>query len=138
MGRMIGARERWRRGGLCLLLALVLSGCSAAGLAGTAAVSGTVLGTALPATATGTPAPTAVQTQIPVYSYRVVHSYPHDPGAFTEGLVFSNGGLYESTGLVGRSSVRRVDLVTGSVLNSMELGAGYFGEGVTVYQNQLI
>jgi glutaminyl-peptide cyclotransferase len=137
---MIGNRERWRAGSLILLLALVLSGCTAAGLVSTPAVTSPLLATPLPGAATGTLTPAAepAATPIPIYSYRVVHSYPHDRGAFTEGLVFSNGDLYESTGLLGRSSVRRVDLLTGSVLQSLALGNQYFGEGLTVFQNRLI
>jgi len=91
----------------------------------------------------GTPAfavpdPTRTIAEIPVYSYRVVHSYPHDPGAFTEGLVYDHGDLFESTGLLGRSSLRRVDLQTGTVLQSLALSNDYFGEGLTVFQNRLI
>ena len=59
---------------------------------------------------------------IPVYGYTVVHTYPHDPEAFTEGLFYLNGFLYESTGLEGKSDVRKVQLATGKVL-------GGFGGG---------
>ncbi len=66
------------------------------------------------------------------YEYTVIASYPHDPAAFTQGLVFTAGQLYEGTGLVGKSSLRRVALTTGEVLQSFDLPAPFFGEGVTV------
>jgi glutamine cyclotransferase len=75
---------------------------------------------------------------VPVESYRVVHEYPHDANAFTQGLVFVNGMLYESTGLRGQSSVRMVDLASGRVLQKHDLAAKYFGEGLTDWNGQLI
>lgn len=74
----------------------------------------------------------------PVYSYNVVNTYPHDRSAFTQGLVFEDGVLYEGTGLNGRSTLRRVELETGEVLQIHELPAQFFGEGVTVYGNDII
>ena len=74
----------------------------------------------------------------PVYSYNVVNTYPHDRSAFTQGLVFEDGVLYEGTGLNGRSTLRRVELETGEVLQIRELPAQFFGEGVTVYGNDII
>ena len=73
-----------------------------------------------------------------MYTYRVVNSYPHDPEAFTESLVFENGHLYESTGLHGNSSLRKVDLCTGKVQQIHALPAQYFGEGLTVYGDTII
>src|SRR5438105_1265424 len=55
-------------------------------------------------------------TAIPIYTYEVVNTYPHDPGAFTQGLVFLDGALFESTGLNGQSSLRKVDLKSGKAL----------------------
>ena len=75
---------------------------------------------------------------IPVAGYRVVHVYPHDPHAFTEGLVFDGGLLYESTGLLGVSDVRVVRLETGEVLQREKLEPQYFGEGLTIWQHRLI
>ena len=72
----------------------------------------------------------------PVYSYKVVKSYPHDREAFTQGLVYDDGVLYEGTGLNGRSDLRRVDLETGNVLQERDLDAQYFGEGVTTLGNK--
>ena len=75
---------------------------------------------------------------IPVERYRIVHVYPHDANAFTQGLVFVNGMLYESTGQFGHSSLRMVDLASGRVLQQHDLDAKYFGEGLTDWQSQLI
>jgi len=74
----------------------------------------------------------------PTYTYQVVNIYPHDRNAFTQGLVFENGFLYEGTGLYGRSTLRRVDLETGNILQIYELPDYYFGEGVTIYGSRLI
>jgi glutamine cyclotransferase len=68
----------------------------------------------------------------------VVHSYPHDPAAFTQGLVFDDDTLYESTGLYEASSLRRVDLETGEVLQMHRLPDHLFGEGCTVWQDTLV
>lgn len=70
-------------------------------------------------------------TQVPVYGYRVVNSYPHDPRAYTQGLFFRDGMLYESTGLYGESSLRKVRLEDGQVLQRRDLPPQYFGEGIT-------
>jgi glutamine cyclotransferase len=75
---------------------------------------------------------------IPVYRYNIVNAYPHDPGAFTQGLVFENGVLYEGTGLFGRSTLRRVELETGAILQIRELPDQFFGEGITIYGNEII
>ena len=74
----------------------------------------------------------------PICTYSIVNTFPHDPFAFTQGLVFDNGDLFEGTGLWGESTLRRVDLVTGAVLQILNLSATYFGEGVTLYNNRLI
>jgi glutamine cyclotransferase len=74
----------------------------------------------------------------PVYTYNIVNTYPHDRDAFTEGLVFEGGILYEGTGLNGQSSLRKVDLETGDVLQIRELSSEYFGEGITIYGDKLI
>jgi glutamine cyclotransferase len=72
------------------------------------------------------------------YTYNIVNTYPHDTSAFTEGLVYSDGFLYESTGLNGASSLRRVDLTTGNVLQEVMLPDQYFGEGIAVVNNTII
>lgn len=75
---------------------------------------------------------------VPVYGYRVVHSYPHDTKAFTEGLFFHDGYLYESTGMVGASSIRKVDLKTGHVLQQRDLPPPDYGEGIVAWRNKLV
>jgi len=74
----------------------------------------------------------------PTYTYKVVRAFPHDRAAFTQGLVFADGVLYEGTGLYGRSSLRKVDLETGAVLQMHPLDSRYFGEGVTLLDGRLI
>lgn len=69
--------------------------------------------------------------------YRVVHVYPHDPDAFTQGLVYLDGVFYEGTGLNGRSSIRRVRVENGEVLQLHKLDAQYFGEGIAVVGDTL-
>lgn len=72
------------------------------------------------------------------YAYKIVNVYPHDQSAFTEGLVYDGGYLYESTGLHGQSTLRRVDLETGSVLQQYNLSRNYFGEGITILGDEII
>ena len=80
----------------------------------------------------------ASQAGVPEYGYRVVHVYPHDRTAFTEGLFYLNGFLYESTGLdQGRSSIRKVKLETGEVLQQRPLPGSYFGEGIIKWKDKL-
>jgi glutamine cyclotransferase len=74
----------------------------------------------------------------PVYTYKIINAYPHDPGAFTQGLVFEDGFLYEGTGLYGRSSLRKVELKTGKVLQIRNLSDQYFGEGITIFLDKII
>lgn len=71
-------------------------------------------------------------------SFQIVHTYPHDSKAFTQGIVYVDGHLYESTGLYGRSSIRMVDLSTGRVLQKYNLPSEYFGEGLTDWGSTLI
>ena len=72
------------------------------------------------------------------YGYEVVHEYPHDPSAFTEGLEYRDGFLYESTGLNGRSTLRKVKLETGDVVQRFDIMPDYFGEGITVLGDKII
>lgn len=71
-------------------------------------------------------------------TYRVVHTYPHDPHAFTQGLVFVDGHLYESTGRKGQSSLRMIDLETGRVLQDQPVDSKYFAEGLTDWDSTLV
>ena len=80
---------------------------------------------------------TTKQGALPVYGYEVVKSYPHDPKAFTQGLFLYKGVLYESTGEMGESTIRRVDLATGKVLQKWDLPREDFGEGSTVLNDKI-
>jgi glutamine cyclotransferase len=82
-------------------------------------------------------ATTAQQLSVPVLGYRVVATYPHDTEAFTQGLIFYDGQLYEGTGLNGESSLRRVDLASGTVLQRIDLPAEYFGEGIALFNDRI-
>ena len=76
--------------------------------------------------------------EIPVYTYEIIRTYPHDPQAFTQGLLFADGFLYEGTGLHGSSSLRKVDLESGQVLQLRQLERDYFGEGIALFDGRLI
>jgi len=84
------------------------------------------------------PAAPAAKIRAPLQKIRVVRSYPHDPQAFTQGLLFDGGFLYESTGREGFSSVRKVDLDTGAILKISRLTPDYFGEGLALFEKRLI
>jgi glutaminyl-peptide cyclotransferase len=73
-----------------------------------------------------------------VDSYRVVHAFTHDDHAYTQGLIFHNGYLYESTGLYGRSSLRKVKLETGEVMKQRSVAPAYFAEGLTEWRGELL
>jgi glutamine cyclotransferase len=74
----------------------------------------------------------------PEYGYQVVHVYPHDRAAFTQGLEFRAGFLYEGTGLEGRSTLRKVKLETGEVVQRIDIAPQFFGEGITVINQQIL
>jgi len=88
--------------------------------------------------------PTAVDVassalkSVPAYTYKIVNTYVHDHRGFTQGLVFEGGFLYEGTGLRAQSSLRRVALETGAILQLHRLPDHFFGEGITVYQDKII
>jgi len=71
------------------------------------------------------------------YTYRIVKEYPHDDKAYTQGLFYNNGYLYEGTGLEGKSSLRKVELNTGKILNIHSLDNKYFGEGICLFNNKI-
>ncbi len=75
--------------------------------------------------------------QPPVYTFEVVHIWPHDSSAFTQGLVFHEGAFYESTGLHGASSLRKVELQTGKVLEKVNVPSEYFAEGLALFGGRL-
>ena len=95
-------------------------------------------------TSSATPSSTDISTT--QYTYNIENTYPHNTNAFTEGLVYSNGYLYESTGLLedssgnilGPSSLRQEDLATGNIIQQTNLSLNYFGEGMTIVNNTII
>ncbi len=103
-----------------LILALMLQACSSP--------------PAPSETATNPPV-SSIPHVIPVFKYKIINTYPHDRSAFTEGLVFENGFLYEGTGRIGHSSLRKVALNSGTIVQSRELPAPFFGEGITIYND---
>ena len=78
------------------------------------------------------------QSGIPIYGYKVVHTYPHDTSAYTEGLFYLDGYMYESTGTEGQSTIRKLDLATGKVLQKIDLPPPDYGEGIVAWKNRLI
>src|ERR1700684_4291214 len=81
---------------------------------------------------------TASRAAVPTYDYEIIHTYPHDTSAFTEGLFYLNGFLYESTGLEQHSSIRKVRIDTGEVVQKVGIAPQYFGEGIVNWQGHLI
>jgi glutamine cyclotransferase len=75
---------------------------------------------------------------VPEYGYEIVHTYHHDPYAFTQGLVYQDGVLYEGTGLEAQSSIRKVKLETGEVLQKRDIPDQYFGEGIIIWKDRLL
>ncbi len=114
-----------------ILLALGAVGCTAAPQAN--ATTGGAAAANRPAGANANSA----SGPVPVYGYEVVNTFPHDPEAFTQGLVFHDGALVESTGLEGHSTLRRVELQTGKVLQKMDVPRYYFAEGLTLFGGKL-
>jgi len=85
-------------------------------------------------------APAFAQTSAPVqqYSVRIVKTFPHDPKAFTEGLFYDKGFLYESTGRNGTSWIRKVDLDSGKTVLSAKVASAYFGEGIAAWKGKIV
>ena len=80
----------------------------------------------------------AARASVPIYDVDVVHTYPHDVSAYTEGLFYLNGFLYESTGLEQHSTIRKVRIDTGAVVQKIDVPAQYFGEGIVNWGRHLI
>lgn len=78
-----------------------------------------------------------VEKDLPVYTYEIVKTYKHDAKAFTQGLVFYKGFLYEGTGREGDSEVRKIEVETGKVLKKKSLSDKYFGEGITIFDDKI-
>lgn len=74
----------------------------------------------------------------PEYTFSVVHVFPHDTSAFTQGLAYRDGFLYEGTGRNGQSSLRKIRLETGEVLQQVNLGSEFFGEGITLIKDRIV
>ena len=111
----------------CLLAVAVVVGCAA---------------TPAPAERS-VPAPAAQAAEaprpaVPVHSFEVVHAYPHDAEAFTQGLVYRDGFLYESTGLQGQSTLRKLEIETGRVVQRRAMPPDIFAEGLTIWNNTLV
>ena len=132
---------------LLLTAALLVTACrpqppvSQAATTAVPAPGVTAVATAMP---TATPAPIATATVAPIsapltgaYTYTVLEELPHDVGAYTQGLVYVDGVFYESTGLRGQSTVRRVDAATGQVLGGLQVPDQYFAEGLTLLDGTL-
>ena len=79
----------------------------------------------------------ASRAAVPVYGYEIVNTFPHDPDAFTQGLIFQDGALVESTGLERHSTLRRVELETGKVLQRVEVPRDFFAEGMTLFNGKV-
>ena len=113
----------------CLLAAAAVIACAAA----PAPVERSAQ-TAQTAQIAGAPQPASV----PVHSFDVVHAHPHDAGAFTQGLVYRDGFLYESTGLEGQSTLRKLEIETGRVVQRRAMASDIFAEGLTIWNNTLV
>ena len=111
---------------LVLVLALSVAGLQCNDGANSKPTTNTAAGNNTPANA-----------PVAKHSYEIVHIYPHDPGAFTQGLIFVDGKLYEGTGQQGRSSLRQVDLESGRVVKKVDLPEPYFGEGITFLNGKI-
>ena len=134
------SRYRWLLWFTAVFLIFSLAACGQAEaptptLTSTAVPTATPIPTCEPFTATAVAPP----SNVPSYSYQVINTYPHDPNAFTQGLVYVDGVLYESTGIKRTpSSLRQVDLATGEVTQFLDVGSDVFGEGLVLWQDKLI
>ncbi len=96
------------------------------------------LGLLLPAALTSALVGAPAGAELPHYGYRVIHTYPHDTQAYTEGLFYLDGFLYESTGQVGQSTIRKVRIEDGAVVQSRAILPSLFGEGIVNWNDQII
>jgi glutamine cyclotransferase len=123
-----------------LLGLLLLVGCATASQTPGAAKSNSGLPQAAAGGQLPRPAPQkspARAAPVPVYTFEIKQTYPHDRAAFTQGLVYLDGHLWESTGQNGQSSLRKVELKSGRVLRSVSLASEYFGEGMTILKGKV-
>lgn len=75
--------------------------------------------------------------EVPTYTYEIVNSWPHDTSAFTQGLVFYDDALLESTGHYGQSKLRKVEIKTGKVIKSVDISSEFFAEGITIFNGKI-
>ena len=127
--------ERLMRGLAAVCLGLSVAACSASEPPEPSAPETESREAVVPPTPSQSPSG-AVRAEI--QSYELVATYPHDVGAFTQGLFFWEGALYESTGRYGESSIRKVDIETGTVQEIRDIPPEYFGEGITRWQDKII
>jgi glutaminyl-peptide cyclotransferase len=118
---------------ICFLFTLALVALSCGG----ASSNPNVNGVGNSKTNTNVNANKVARGPVPVYTYEIVKTYPHDPKAFTEGLFYHDGFLYESTGQEGHSTLRRVELETGKVVQQFELPRESFGEGISLLNGKI-
>lgn len=118
-------------------LPLVATTATSAGTAPPTAPTPSTATPAISATPTTSATPTVTATPVPTYTYTVVNTYPHDRGAFTQGLEWDDGVLFEGTGLNGSSNLRKVELASGTVTQRRDLAQEYFGEGVTTFADHI-
>lgn len=114
----------------CLLVGAVAIACAAAPTPAPPAQT-------VQAAQVSQPRPAAAAV-VPVHGYDVVRAYPHDAAAFTQGLVYRDGFLYESTGLTGQSTLRKLEIESGRVVQRREMAADVFAEGLTIWNNTLV
>ena len=120
---------------LSRLLLLTLTLCGVAGCDGGARTNVTANGNSNGAASNRPPGSAAEQPQ--VYGYEVVNTFPHDAEAFTQGLIFQDGALIESTGLERHSTLRRVELQSGKVLQKIDVPRDFFAEGMTLFNGKI-
>jgi len=97
-----------------------------------------LIGALLPVLAMAQSSQKAQPQRVPEYTYKVVREFPHDPSAFLQGLVYYDGFFYEGTGRHGESSLRKVRMETGELVQRVNLPREYFGEGITICNNQIV
>jgi glutaminyl-peptide cyclotransferase len=117
----------------CSIVLFLLGACNA----GQATSHSTISSSPTPASVSS-PEQSPVPFRVQNYTYEIVNIFPHDPSAYTQGLVYHQGVLYESTGLNGSSSLRKVELQTGRVLQRINVPDQFFAEGLVLFNNKLI
>ena len=118
-------------GTIALLIFLTLPACGAGGGAANTSTQSN------PSTSSSAGQKAAPVEEVPVYAYEIVETYPHDPKAYTQGLVFHDGMLYESAGQYGSSSLRKVELKKGKVKKKLDVPGQYFAEGMTILNGKI-